>query len=111
MNTKKTNNSVKRFNEIEAEIEHLRAEAKNQADDFSYAYEGKRDNSNFLLFVGAIAVVILSAISIKAGVFAALIYALLVYAQHTSAEHHKTKVIEKLAAIDKLRAEQQKLGD
>jgi hypothetical protein len=100
---------VARFNEIEDEIEQLRLNANAQAGDFLDAYDGKKGNFNLMLGIGAIIVVILSAINIAAGVLSAICYAGLIYAQHTSAGTYKSNMENTLARIDKLRAEQKDL--
>lgn len=105
---------MKRFNEIEDEIERLRSLAEAQAGNYSDARNGKdnmtKTNTTAVIVGGVIVVAIVSAFSTGLGVVGAILLLALIYVVNSSVTDLKTEATDTLAKIDQLRSEQNKLG-
>jgi hypothetical protein len=104
---------MKRFNEIEDEIERLQTMAEKQADNYINAYNGEENvaktNTNVAILVGIIVVAILSVLSTALGIISAILLLGFIYLISSNARGLKLGTNKTLSRIDELRHEQKDL--
>jgi hypothetical protein len=102
-------NRMKRFKEIEDEIERLQTLAEKQASNHIDAYNGKENvtktNTNAVILVGIVVVAILSALSTAVGIISAILLFGVIYIISSNASSLKLDMNKTLSKIDELRSE------
>jgi len=103
------NERIKRFNEIEDEIDRLRTIADSQAGQYIDGYEGKNNNNNTALLIGFVIVLVCSALNIALGIISGVGLAFFIYTVSSSNTALQNNMNNTLSRIDALKDEQAKL--